>query len=134
VTVFAITYAVGAPPMALAAARVRPRTVLVAGLGGLCVANALAALAPSMAMLLVAPPAAALTASLSMPTAAVAAAGLASTGQQERALSLVTLGLTVSIVTRVPLGTHARRRQVRLARNVGRRRAHVGDRRLLSRA
>jgi MFS transporter, DHA1 family, inner membrane transport protein len=107
VTVFAVIYATGSPVMTWLTARARPRTVLVAALGGLCAANALAALTPALAVLFAARVAAALAASLYMPTAALAAAGLASAGRQGRALSVVTLGLTVSIVTGVPLGALA---------------------------
>jgi predicted MFS family arabinose efflux permease len=104
VTVFSIGYAVGAPVLASLFHRIDRRTLLVAGLVGLAATNAAAALTPDLAVLFVARVAAALAAGVYSPTAAVVAVGLASPKRRGRALSVITAGLTLSIVTGVPLG------------------------------
>jgi MFS transporter, DHA1 family, inner membrane transport protein len=104
VTVFAVTYALGAPVLALAFERADRRALLIGALGALALTNALAALAPLLMLLFVARFAAALAASVYTPNAAVIAAGLVSAQRRGRALAVVPAGLTVSIVTGVPLG------------------------------
>jgi predicted MFS family arabinose efflux permease len=104
VTVFSIGYAVGAPVLASLFHRVDRRTLLVVGLVGLAATNAAAALTPGLAGLFVARLTAALAAGVYSPTAAVVAVGLASPKRRGRALSVITAGLTLSIVTGVPLG------------------------------
>ena len=103
-SVFAVTYALGAPLMSRLLARADRRLLLVLALGGLGAMNLLAALAPSLAVLFLARIAAALAACLYTPTASVVAANLASAEHRGRALSLVTSGLTVAIATGVPTG------------------------------
>jgi DHA1 family inner membrane transport protein len=104
VTVFAVTYALGAPVLALAFERADRRALLIRALGALALMNALAALAPLLVLLFIARFAAALAASVYTPNAAVIAAGLVDADRRGRALAVVTAGLTVSIVTGVPLG------------------------------
>lgn len=104
VTVFSIGYAVGAPVLASIFHRVDRRTLLGAGLAVLAVTNALAALTPDLGVLFVARIGAALAAGVYSPTAAVVAAGLARPQRRGRAMSVITAGLTLSIVTGVPLG------------------------------
>jgi len=104
VTVFSIGYAVGAPLLASALQRADRRSVLTVGLLALAVSNAAAAVSPTLSVLFVARLAAALAAGAYSPTAAVVAARLASEARRGRALSVITAGLTISIVTGVPLG------------------------------
>lgn len=104
VTVFSIGYAVSAPVLASLLGRVDRRVLVVAGLAGLAVSNAAAALAPDLAVLFAARVAAALAAGVYAPTAAVAAARLVSAERRGRALSVITAGLTLSIVTGIPIG------------------------------
>lgn len=84
--------------------RVDRRVLVVAGLAGLAVSNAAAALAPDLAVLFAARVAAALAAGVYAPTAAVAAARLVSAERRGRALSVITAGQTLSIVTGIPIG------------------------------
>jgi predicted MFS family arabinose efflux permease len=104
VTVFAVTYALGAPITASLLRRADRRSALVGALVGLGATNALAAAAPSLTVLFLARVAAALAACQYTPTAAMAAADLVDAEHRGRALSVVTSGLTLSIVTGVPLG------------------------------
>lgn len=104
VTVFSIGYAVGAPVLASVFHRTGRRTLLGLGLAALAVTNAVAALTPDLGLLFAARIGAALAAGLYSPTAAVVAAGLARPQRRGRALSVITAGLTLSIVTGVPLG------------------------------
>jgi MFS transporter, DHA1 family, inner membrane transport protein len=105
VSVFALTYAAGAPTIASLVSGAPRRGVLLWVLAGLCASNVLGALAPSLTILFVARIAAAAAASQYTPTAAVLASELAGAARRGRALGLVTSGLTISIVTGVPLGT-----------------------------
>jgi MFS transporter, DHA1 family, inner membrane transport protein len=104
VTVFAVTYALGAPVLASLLASVGQRTLLMIALGALGAMNALAASAPSLAVLFAARIAAALAACLYTPTATVIAGGLATGERRGRALSVIAAGLATSIATGVPLG------------------------------
>ena len=76
-TGFALTYAVAAPVLSVTFSRLPRRGLLVAALTGFTVANALAAVAPSFALLMVARVVAALAAALFTPTASALAAELA---------------------------------------------------------
>lgn len=105
VTVFAITYALGAPLLAIVCARWRVTTVLRCGLVLLAAANALAAAAPEYWEIMTARVLAAGGASVYLPTAAIAAAGLVDAPRRGRALAWVTGGLTLAIVIGVPIGS-----------------------------
>jgi DHA1 family inner membrane transport protein len=104
VSVFALTYALGAPLIASLLTRAPRRGVLLGALAGLCASNVLGALAPSLATLFIARVTAAAAASQYTPTAALLASQLAPAARRGRALGLVTAGLTLSIVSGVPLG------------------------------
>ncbi len=106
-TGFALTYAVGAPVLSVTFGRLPRRGLLVAALTGFAIANALAAVAPSFALLMVARVVAALAAALFTPTASALAAELAPPGRRGRALAAVAIGLTVAQVAGVPLGSLA---------------------------
>jgi predicted MFS family arabinose efflux permease len=106
-TVFSVSYAVGAPLLATLLRRVDRRTLLVVGLAGVAAADTVAALAPGLPLLFLARIAAALAACVYTPTAAVVAAGLVSPQRRGRALALVTAGITLSLLTGVPLAAQA---------------------------
>jgi DHA1 family inner membrane transport protein len=106
-TGFALTYAVAAPVLSVTFGRLPRRGLLVAALTGFAIANALAAVAPSFALLMAARVVAALAAALFTPTASALAAELAPPGRRGRALAAIAIGLTVAQVAGVPLGSLA---------------------------
>ena len=105
VTAFAIVYALAAPLLTAAVARVDRRTVLVAGMVVLAVANAGAAVAHGYAALMVARVIAALGAAAYSPVAMAAGVQLSQPRARARAIAVVLGGMTVSLVVGVPLGT-----------------------------
>jgi DHA1 family inner membrane transport protein len=106
-TGFALTYAVAAPVLSVTFSRLPRRGLLVAALTGFAVANVLAAVAPSFALLMVARGVAALAAALFTPTASALAAQLVPPDRRGRALAAIAIGLTTAQVVGVPLGTLA---------------------------
>lgn len=103
-TVFAITYAILAPVLASVTSRVPRRTLLVAALLLLGLANVGTALSPNLATLLITRVLAAAGAALYTPNAGSAAAMLVRPELRGRALALVLTGLTVATAVGVPLG------------------------------
>lgn len=104
VTVFAVVYAVGAPTMAVALERYPRRTVMVVGLVVFALANVAAALAPEYWSLMATRVVAAMSAAVVTAAAFATAAARAPEGQQGRYLGVVTAGMTVALITGVPLG------------------------------
>jgi predicted MFS family arabinose efflux permease len=104
VTAFSLTYAIGAPVMAVLTAGLERRRLLAVAMGGFAVANLLAALAPGYAGLLAARLLLALSAATFMPAASGYAAALGGPERRGRALSTITTGLTLAITAGVPLG------------------------------
>jgi predicted MFS family arabinose efflux permease len=104
VTAFAVAYALGAPILAVAGARLARRTLLVSALAVFAAANLLAAVAPSYALMLIARVLAALAAAAFVPAASAAASSLAPTEYRGRALATVVAGMTVAQVAGVPFG------------------------------
>jgi predicted MFS family arabinose efflux permease len=107
VTVFAAAYALLSPLMAAVTARVGRRTLLVAALVVLGLANAGSALAPGFAVLIVSRIVAALGAAAFTPNAGAVAASLVPAERRGRALAVVIGGLTVATAVGVPLGDAA---------------------------
>ncbi|WP_078911249.1 MFS transporter [Streptomyces sp. NRRL WC-3742] len=107
VTVFAAAYAVLSPVLATLLARLPRRTLLIAALAVLGLANLGSALAPSMAVLLATRVLAAVGAAAYTPNAGAAAASLVRPEQRARALAVVVGGLTVATAVGVPLGNAA---------------------------
>lgn len=105
ITVFAVTFALGAPLLALVTDHLPRRAVIVGALVVFAMANAAAVLAPGYWPLMGARVAAALAAALVASASFAMAAGAAPEGKQGRYLSVVTAGLTVALFTGVPLGT-----------------------------
>jgi predicted MFS family arabinose efflux permease len=105
VTAFALAYALGGPPLAVATSGAGRRTVLAAALLAFSGANALGALAPSYGWLMAARVLAALGAALFMPSASALAVSLVDEARRGRALAVVYGGLTLATALGVPLGT-----------------------------
>lgn len=105
VSVFSVTYALAAPVLAAATARVDRRVLLVAGLVLFALLNVGAAAAPSYGVLMVFRVLGAVTAAALTPAAFGTAAALARPERVGRAIGTVAAGLTVALVVGVPLGT-----------------------------
>lgn len=105
VTVFSITYALAAPPLAVATARLSRKPLLLAGLVLFAGLNLLTALAPGFAVLMALRVSAALVAAAISPAAFAMAARLAAPEQVGRAVGMVAAGLTISLFVGVPLGS-----------------------------
>src|SRR5690625_1490208 len=105
VTVFSITYAVAAPPLAVATARLPRKPLVLGGLGVFAVINLLTAFAPTYGTLLLLRVAAALVAASISPAVFGMAAQLAAPDRVGRAVGVVAAGLTVSLFVGVPVGS-----------------------------
>jgi predicted MFS family arabinose efflux permease len=105
VSVFAITYAVSAPVMGLLLSRFAPKAVLVTSMSLFVIANLAAAVAPTIATLMIARVAAAITASMYTPNASAMAGSLSHPDERGRSLALVYMGLSMATMFGVPLGT-----------------------------
>jgi predicted MFS family arabinose efflux permease len=114
VTVFALGYALLAPPLAAATARWPRRRLLLSALALFSAANALSALAPTYGLLLATRVLAAAGAALYTPTANAVATTLVAPERRGRALATVLGGMTVATALGVPLGTWIGRADWRL--------------------
>jgi predicted MFS family arabinose efflux permease len=104
-TAFALTCALTGPPLAHATRGWDRRRLLVAALTVTAVGNALAALAPTLHLLLAARVVTGVGAAIYTATAAVAAARLNPPDQHARAVSVVFAGLTTALLLGVPAST-----------------------------
>jgi predicted MFS family arabinose efflux permease len=104
VTAFSLTYALGAPVMAVLTAGLERRRLLALAMSGFALSNLLAAFAPGYAELMGARLLLAVSAASFMPAATGYAATLGGPAQRGRAISVVTTGLTLAIIAGVPLG------------------------------
>lgn len=104
-TVYALAYAVLSPLLVAATGRIGRRRVLAIGLGLFALANLVAALSTSAAMLFFARVIAAAGAGMFTPIAAAVAAGLSAPEARGRALAAVFFGLTLAQVLGVPAGS-----------------------------
>ena len=107
VTVFAVAYAVLCPVLATLTARLPRRTLLVAALLVLGLANVGSAVAPTLPVLLVTRVLAAAGAAAYTPNAGTVSASLVRPELRGRALAVVVGGLTVATALGVPLGNAA---------------------------
>jgi predicted MFS family arabinose efflux permease len=105
VTVFALTYALAAPVLAVLAASYRRESVLRLGMAGFMVANLLAAAAPGFGSLAAARALLAVFAGLYMSAAGAYAAMAVAPERRGRALAFVFMGMAVASVIGVPAGT-----------------------------
>ncbi len=104
-TAFAITCAVTAPLIAGAVAHMPRRAALIAGLCLIGALNLLAALAPSLPVLIGLRIACGLAAGLVGPIASLAAAELAPPEQRGKAMGIVLAGMTLAFVLGIPVGS-----------------------------
>ncbi|MEU5401766.1 MFS transporter [Streptomyces sp. NPDC005963] len=105
VTVFSVTYAIAAPPLAVATARLPRKPVIVGGLAVFALANAITALAPHHTALTVMRVLTALIAATITPAVFALAARASAPERVGRAMGTVAAGLTVSLFIGVPVGT-----------------------------
>ena len=104
-TVYALAYAVGSPLLISAASRFPRRHVLLAGIGLFAVANLMSALAVGFWSLFAARILAAFGAAIFTPSASAVAVATSTPKERGRALATVFLGLSLSQVIGIPLGT-----------------------------
>ncbi|MFD4631822.1 MFS transporter [Streptomyces sp. NPDC058284] len=104
VTVFTLAYAVSAPLVAGMASGVRPRALIIGALAVFTLGNALTALAPGLAVLLLARGVAGAGAGVYSALSTAAAASLVPGERRGRALALVMGGMSSGTVLGVPLG------------------------------
>lgn len=105
VTIFSLTYGLGAPVLAALTGRWSPSRVLIIALGVFCLANLGSALAPTFVFLLLTRVFAGCAAALYAPLAYTIGTSLAPPEKRGQALALVVVGLTVATVLGSPLGT-----------------------------
>ena len=105
VTVFSLTYALGAPLMAVATARFDRRRILLTAHAVFIGANVVAYVAPTYEALFAVRVVAALAAATISPIAYGLTFDLADPSRRGRYLSVLTAGLTVSLIVGVPIGT-----------------------------
>jgi predicted MFS family arabinose efflux permease len=105
VTVFAVTYAVGAPILAAVTGHLGRRIILLSSLAGFTLTNIAAAFAPSYGALLGLRMTMACFSCLYTPAAMALAGTLVPPSQRGRALALVAAGTTVAVALGVPFGT-----------------------------
>ncbi|MEU6992401.1 MFS transporter [Streptomyces sp. NPDC046465] len=104
VTVFTLAYAVSAPLVAGMASGVRPRALIIGALGVFTLGNALTALAPGLAVLLLSRAVAGAGAGVYSALSTAAAAALVPRERRGRALALVMGGMSSGTVLGVPIG------------------------------
>src|SRR5690625_3889340 len=125
VTVFSVTYALAAPPLAVATARLPRKPLVLVGLGIFALLNVLTALAPTFAALLALRVTAALVAASISPVVFAMAARIAAPDRVGRAVGMVAAGLSISLFVGVPLGSVLGRSE---ERRVGHHVRHAGRR------
>lgn len=105
VTVFSLTYALAAPPLAVATARLPRKPLIVGGLALFAAANTVTAFAPDHTTLTLLRILTALIAATITPAVFAVAGRAAAPDRVGRAMGTVAAGLTVSLFAGVPLGT-----------------------------
>jgi predicted MFS family arabinose efflux permease len=104
-TVYAVTFALFSPTIAAVTEHLPRRLLLIAGLVIFALANLATAVAPTFALALASRVLAGLGAATFSPTATGAAASIVPPERRGFALSVVTMGLTVSTALGAPIGT-----------------------------
>ncbi|GHE00899.1 MFS transporter [Streptomyces alanosinicus] len=105
VTVFALVYALGGPPLIGAFRRVPPKSVLIGAMLAFALSNALAACALDYAVLAAARVLAALSAALLAAPAAAAAAALCRPQDMPNAIAVTASGNALALTLGAPIGT-----------------------------
>jgi predicted MFS family arabinose efflux permease len=103
-TIYAVTFALGAPTIAALAGRIPRKALLLTGLIVFVVANLGTAIAPTFGLVLATRALAGLGAAMFSPTATSAAASIVSPERRGFALSVVIAGMTVSTAFGAPVG------------------------------
>ncbi|MCX4749117.1 MFS transporter [Kitasatospora sp. NBC_01287] len=106
VSVFALTFALAAPPAPALLRRLDRRAVLLLGLGLMAVGGAVSALAPSLGALIAARVLAGLGGAIFGPAASAAGSLLVPEERRPRALATVFAGMTIAAVLGVPLSSY----------------------------
>jgi predicted MFS family arabinose efflux permease len=104
VSVFSISYAIGAPLISASSARLSRRLVVVGGLSAFTVANVLSAISTDLPILLLTRVFAACAAGLVAPACYAIASGLGSNEDRGKNLAVIAAGFTSATVFGVPLG------------------------------
>lgn len=105
VTIFSLTYGLGAPVFAALTGRWAPHRVLIATLGAFAFANVGSALAPNFSLLFLSRILAGCFAATYAPLAYTIGTSLAPPEKRGQALAMVVVGLTIATVLGSPLGT-----------------------------
>lgn len=105
VTIFAFSYAVGSPLIAVATANVPRKALIIGAMAAFTLSNLAAAFAPGYAALAVARVLLALSAGTFMPASAGYASMMIAPDRRGRALSFIYSGMTIALVLGVPMGT-----------------------------
>lgn len=105
VTVFALTYGIGAPLLAALTSRWPRNRVLIGALGLFCLTNIASVLAPNFPLLLLTRVLAGCFAATYAPLAYTIGISLAPAAKRGQALALVVIGLTGATIIGSPLGT-----------------------------
>jgi MFS transporter, DHA1 family, inner membrane transport protein len=105
VTVFALTYGLGAPILAALTSRWSRNRVLIGAIGLFCLANVGSALAPTFSILMLTRILAGCFAATFAPLAYTVGISLAPPAKRGQALAMVVIGLTLATVLGSPLGT-----------------------------
>lgn len=104
ITVFALTYALGAPLLTVATANMERRRLLLVSLATFALFNLLAAAADNYLTLMIARIGLALSAGTFMPAASAYAVAVTPAAHRGRAISIIYAGLTVATVVGAPFG------------------------------
>ncbi|ABD52949.1 MFS transporter [Jannaschia sp. CCS1] len=105
-TIYAISYAIASPLLVSSTGGIGRRKVLFLGLAVFTLANLLAAIAPSGAVVLIARAFAAAGAGMVTPVAAAVVAGVVAPERRAKSLAAVFFGLTLAQVIGVPAGSY----------------------------
>lgn len=105
VTAYALAYAIGSPILATVLGSAARKPMLVLALVAFAFANALAAMSPNLAVLMVARVLLGLSAGVFTPTANAVAVQLVPPEMRGRAIATVIGGMTVAVAVGAPLGT-----------------------------
>lgn len=105
VTIYSVIYAIGAPVLAAVTGGLDKKSVLIWGILLFALANILAAVADSYAVLFASRAAAAVAAALFMPAAFAYAGTVVAESQRGKALAIVSGGLSLAIAVGAPIST-----------------------------
>ena len=105
VTAYALAYAIGSPVLATVFSRLPRKPMLVGALVAFAIANALAAAATNLPLLMAARVLLGISAGLFIPTANAVAVQLVPPEMRGRAIATVIGGMTVAVALGAPLGT-----------------------------